>query len=154
MMSMVEALYGANLAITVMPCGADEPSMAFLGVIGHDTDFVALDRSSLLSRIGPETPDLTTIMQIARVPTDRDNTVSSETLIAQIVQRLERGGDNVDRSAIDEFLFEMMRMTEDHGLQSAPRWPAIAMTPLAIYRPMPRAPALDEDDEPSESRPS
>jgi hypothetical protein len=116
-----------------------------------NTDYVALDRSSLLSRIGPETPDLTTIMQIARVPTDRDNTVSSETLIAQIMQRLECGGDNIDRSAIDEFLFEMMRMTEDHGLQSAPRWPAIAMTPLAIYRPMPLAPALDPDDEPAES---
>jgi len=154
MMSMVEALYGANLSITVMPCGTVEPSMAFLGVISHDTDFVALDRSSLLSRIGPETPELTTIMQIARVPTDRDNTVSSEALIAQIMQRLGRGGDDIDRNAFDEFLFEMMRMTEDHGLQSASRWPAIAMTPLAIYRQIPAAPALDEDDEPSESCPS
>lgn len=32
-----------------------------------------------------------------------------------------------------------MRMTEDHGLQSAPKWPAIAVTPLAIYRSVPRA---------------
>ena len=146
MMAMVEALYGENLAVTVMPCGSEEPGNAFLGVIGHGADFVALDRPSLLSRIGPETPDLTTIMQLSRVPTERERARPPQALIADITRRLQVGGDSIDRSVIDEFLFEMMRMTEDHGLQSAPKWPAIAMTPLAIYRHVPPAPALPEED--------
>ena len=125
-----------------MPCGASEPSSSFLGVIGHGSDYVALDRASLLSRIGPDTPDVTTVMQLARVPTERENTRSADALVADIMRRLQAGGDSIDRSAIDEFLLEMMRMTEDHGLQSAPRWPAVAMTPLAIYRQMPAAPCL------------
>lgn len=146
MMAMVEALYGENLAVTVMPCGPSEPSAAFLGVIGHGTDHVALDRDSLLSRIGPDTPALTTIMQLARVPTERDNTRSAQAVVADVMRKLKAGGDSIDRSAIDEFLLEMMRMTEDHGLQSAPRWPSVAMTPLAIYRQMPAAPSLDDGD--------
>lgn len=147
MMSLVEALYGDNLALTIMPCGADEPSSAFLGVIGHDTDYVALDRASLLSRIGPETPILTSILQVSRVPTVRDNATSSEVLIAQIMQRLQQGGDDrLHRTAIDDFLVEMMRMTEDYGLQSAPRWPAVAVTPLAIYRQVPQAVSLHHED--------
>lgn len=142
MMAMVKALYGENLAVTIMPCGASEPSSSFLGVIGHGTHYVALDRASLLSRIGPDTPDLTTVLQLARVPTERENTRSTDALVADIMRRLQAGGDSIDRSAIDEVLLEMMRMTEDHGLQSAPRWPAVAMTPLAIYRQMPAAPSL------------
>lgn len=152
MMAIVEALYGENLAVSVMPCGPSEPSSAFLGVIGHGVDYVALDRASLLSRIGPETPDLTTIMQLARIPTERENTRPTQALVADIMRRLQAGGDSIDRSAFDEFLFEMMRMTEDHGLQNAPRWPAVAMTPLAIYRQMPAAPSLA--DEGSESEPT
>ncbi len=150
MMAMVEALYGENLAVTVMPCGPSEPSGAFLGVIGHGTDYVALDRASLLSRIGPDTPDLTTIMQLARVPTEREDTRAAPAIVADIMRRLQAGGDLIDRSAIDEFLLEMMRMTEDHGLQSAPKWPAIAMTPLAIYRQMPAAPSLPDEGPVSE----
>lgn len=146
MMAMVEALYGENLAVTVMPCGPSEPSAAFLGVIGHGTDHVALDRDSLLSRIGPDAPELTTIMQLARVPTERDSTRSAQAVVADVMRKLKAGGNSVDRSAIDEFLLDMMRMTEDHGLQSAPRWPSVAMTPLAIYRQMPAAPPLDDED--------
>lgn len=146
MMAMVEALYGENLAVTVMPCGPKEPDNAFLGVIGHGVEHVALDRASLLSRVGPETPELTTIMQLSRIPTEREDTRPVQALIADIVRRLRAGGDSVDRSLIDEFLFEMMRMTEDHGLQSAPKWPAIAMTPLAVYRHVPPAPLLTDED--------
>ncbi len=146
MMGMVEALYGENLAVTIMPCGPSEPSSSFLGVIGHGTDYVALDRPGLLSRIGPDTPHLTTIMQLARVPTERESTRPARALVGDIMRRLQAGGDSLDRSAIDEFLFELMRMTEDHGLQSAPKWPAVAMTPLAVYRQIPAAPALTGED--------
>jgi len=72
--------------------------------------------------------------------------------VADIMGRLQANGGAIDRSAFDEFLFEMMRTTEDHGLQSAPRWPAVAMTPPAIYRQMPAAPSLP--DEASEAGPT
>jgi hypothetical protein len=146
MLAMVEALYGENLSLTVMPCGAGDPTKAFLGVIGQDTESAALDRPSLLSRLGPETPDLTTILQVSRVPTERDRSTPPQTLIMQIMRRFQGSPDSIDRSAIDDFLFEMMRMTEDYGLQSAPKWPAIAITPLAIYRQIPASPALDDEE--------
>lgn len=147
MMTMVEALYGENLALTVMPCGPGEPANAFLGVIGHGAEFVALDRGSLLSRIGPETPKLTTILQVSRVPSERDNATSSEALISQIALQLREDGEQrLNRSLIDDFLMEMMRMTEDSGLQSAPRWPAVAVTPLAIYRQVPQTVHLDREE--------
>lgn len=64
-----------------------------------------------------------------------------------MMQRLQQGGDDrLDRSAIDDFLTEMMRMTEDYGLQSAPRWPAVAVTPLAIYRQVPHAVFPDHEE--------
>lgn len=144
LMGLVEALYGRNLALTVMPCGPSEPANAFLGVISHDTDHVALDRSSLLSRIGPETPELTSILQVSRVPTERDDAPSSRVLVQQVKQRLEADTDRLDRSAIDDFLMGMMRMTEDTGLQSAPKWPAVSVTPLAIYRHMPTTGGLQQ----------
>lgn len=146
---MVEALYGQNLSLSVFPCGEDEPDCVFLGVISHGVESAALDRSSLLSRLGPEAPILTTIMQISRVPTERDQAPPADTLVAQVMQRLHSAPEGtVDRNAIDQLLFGMMRMTEDRGFQSAPKWPAVAVTPLAIYRQVPRSPVLDaEQDE-------
>ncbi|WP_280476269.1 DUF6414 family protein [Nocardia asiatica] len=138
-LDMIEALYGENLALTVLPCGVDEPDCAFLGVVGHDTESAALDRPSLLSRLGPEAPELTSILQIARTPTERDQGPPPNILIGQMVQRLQGQTGFIDRSAIDQLLFGMMRMTEDVGLQSAPKWPAVSVTPLAIYRQVPRA---------------
>jgi hypothetical protein len=85
-------------------------------------------------------------MQVARVPTERENTPSMQSMITGIMARLQASPDSLDRTALDEFLFEMMHMTEDYGLQSAPRWPAISMTPLAIYRQVPPAPSFSEDD--------
>lgn len=144
---MIEALYGENLSVTVLPCGVDQPNCAFLGVIGHETKSAALDRPSLLSRLGPEAPELTTIMQIGRVPTERDVALSPDILVGQIVQRLKDQHRTIDRSVIDELLFGMMGMAEDLGLQSAPKWPAVSITPLAIYRQVPQSPAGKPDDD-------
>lgn len=83
-MAMVEALYGENLSVSVLPCGPDEPSCAFLAVVSHDNDHAALDRASLLARIGPETPELTTVMQVSRVPTERDRASSTTTMMQNI----------------------------------------------------------------------
>lgn len=147
---MIEALYGENLAVSVLPCGADNTTCAFIGVIGHGGEHIALDRTSLLSRMGPDAQTLTTIMQLARIPSERDRGLTSSDVMADLSRRLSSvgDGDRIDRGVFDRMLLEATRMIEDFGLQNAPKWPAMAMTPLAIYRqvlPTPEAP-IDDDD--------
>lgn len=145
MLDVIKALYGDNISLSVMPCGPDEPEKAFLGVIGHNIESAALDRSSMLLRLGPETPELTTIMQVSRVPTERDSAADPMLLMQRAMARAKPspGAESIDRQAIDEAVFQLMRLAENYGLQSAPRWPAVAVTPLAIYRHIPPSLSLD-----------
>lgn len=135
----ITSLYGEHVAMNVYPLGPQSPTKAFVGVIDHRTDFTTLDRASLFSRLGPDPVELTTIMQIARIPTEQTKAPSTEELMQSFAtssQQAVRAG-RLDRSALDQFLTGLMRMTEAYGLQAAPLWPAMAVIPLAIYRHIP-----------------
>lgn len=134
----VDALYGEHLSLSVMPRGEKSPTMSFQGVIDHNAQFTALDRASLFSRMGPAPIELTSILQIARIPNERDESISSTSLMQQLQAGIRPDSTGkLDRRALDQVLTGLMSMIEDHGLQSAPTWPSMAVTPLAIYRHMP-----------------
>lgn len=135
----INALYGEHLSLTVLPRGASSPTKAFVGVIDHRTGFAALDRGSLFARLGPESAELTTIMQVARVPVEEVSGWSEERLLADFKASSQQAvtAGRLDRSALDQFLTGIMKLTEEYGLQAAPLWPAMAVIPLAVYRQVP-----------------
>jgi hypothetical protein len=135
----ITSLYGEHLALNVLPLGLRSPTKAFVGVIDHRTDFATLDRASLFSRLGPDPTELTTIMQIARIPQEEVKASSQEQLLKEFKASSQQAivTGRLDRSALDQFLTGLMKMTEEYGLQAAPLWPSMAITPLAIYRHMP-----------------
>lgn len=147
MMQMAEALYGDALAYSVRPAGADEPECAFIGSISHESTFGSLDRGLLFSRMGPDAPILTNVFMVSRIPTEREEGPSAMDRLANIGQQIVRASDDrIDRNLLDDMMIQMMAVLEDFGAQKAPRWPAISVVPLAVYRNVPVASIEDEVD--------
>ena len=138
LLDTVNALYGDHLSLSVMPRGAESPTKAFLGVIDHGIEFPTLDRASLFSRLDPNGTELTSILQIARVPQQSEDRMSPKQLAMKFNSALRTSNsDRLDRAVLDEFLMAIMELTEVYGLQSAPQWPSLAVIPLSVYRQVP-----------------
>lgn len=148
-LAMADSLYGKSLALSIRPTDPPDPGCAFLGLISHAQAFLGLQRDLLFSRLGPEAPLLTSIVQIARVPTERDTEPPAMQRLEELGRQISNTGvDNIDRKLLDDMMVQMMRIVEDTGLRSAPKWPSIAVVPLAIYRNIPPAPQLNGLDDP------
>lgn len=145
MLNMAGALYGECLSLSIRPTESEDARCAFLGLIPHSHSFMGLQRDLLFSRMGPETPRLTSILQVARVPTERDTSQPAMQQLEQIASRIEKlSDDSLSRELFDDLMVQMGRAVEDVGLRSAPKWPAIAVIPLAIYRHVMPPPSFDD----------
>lgn len=140
MLDTIDALYGNHLSLTVLPRGEQSSTNAFVGVIDHQVRFGGLDRGSLFSRLGPDPSELTTIMQIARIPAEATSSASEDRIKEEFEKAFHRrlGDGSLDRNALDQFVTATMKLIEEYGLQSAPLWPSMAITPLAVYRHVPK----------------
>lgn len=138
MLDAVDALYGDHLSLSVMPRGVKSTTKAFIGVIDHQIEFSTLDRGSLFSRLDPTGTELTSILQIARVPPESEKRMSPKELAVKFSSAMvNSGSERLDRAVLDEFLMAVMELTEAYGLQSAPQWPSLAVVPLSVYRQVP-----------------
>lgn len=139
----LEALYGDSITVSVRTADPDDYEVGFVGEIPHEHEFGPMRRELLLSQVGSEPTELTILMQIAAVPTERER-FTPEQVIAQIkpqVDRLLQSGDSgIDRSALDELTGAFGSMLTSTGFVAAPSWPAIGMVPLAIYRAVEQGP--------------
>ena len=153
-LEIANALYGESLSLSIRPTPSMDNSCAFLGLIPHSHSFTPLQRDLLFSRFGPDLPELTSIVQIARVPTERESTLDVKQQIERLAEEITTdGGESVNRTVFDDLMVQMGRAMEEYGLQSAPKWPSISVVPLAIYRAvMPSSPLdLDDDDDDDKS---
>lgn len=136
-MRLLELLYGDDLAVSIRPAEQGEDARAaFVGTIPADHDFAPLKNELILQRYGVQPSQMTTLLQVARVSTERDRSTAR---LDDIGGRLRRaadsgGGAAIDREAIDSFIAQIGEQFERNGLSPVPRWPAIAVIPLAIYR--------------------
>lgn len=146
-----KAMYGKSISLSIRPTDPPDATCSFLGMIPHTHTFSGLQRDLLFSQLGPEAPTLTSIVQIARVPTERDSGQPVLQILNDLGRQIVRADSkSLNREVLDDMLVQMMRAIEDYGMQSAPRWPAIGVVPLAIYRHVPLAPDADGSDEASD----
>lgn len=44
------------------------------------------------------------------------------------------GGERINRAAAEKLCLDLLEFVDHTGLTEGPRWPSIAVTPLALYR--------------------
>lgn len=146
MLGAMEALYGDSITVSVRTTAPDEYEVGFMGEIPHDHEFGPMRRELLLSQVGADPTELTTIMQVAAVPTERER-FTPEQLVEQIKPHVEQllgdGATTIDRAALDQLASSLGGMLTTTGFVAAPAWPAIGVVPLAIYRTVERT-SLDD----------
>ncbi|PZT93844.1 MAG: hypothetical protein DI630_26500 [Gordonia sp. (in: high G+C Gram-positive bacteria)] len=146
-LNALEALYGDSITVSIRTADPHDYEVGFVGQIPHEHEFGPMRRELLLSQVGSDPTELTTLMQIAAVPTEREK-LTPEQIIAQVKPQVDRllqsGGAAIDRSALDELTAAFGGMLTSTGFVAAPSWPAIGVVPLAIYRGVEGAP-LDTD---------
>lgn len=154
-LAIVEALYGSAIALSIRPTDVSSARCAFVGNIPLDHGFTPMIRDLLLSRIGPDPVQVTSLVQVARVPTENESAASAEEQLDQLGERIKRmSADSLDRGLLDGVVSQMGGMLEQYGLAAAPKWPAISVIPLAIYRHlMPLTLAGEDDDDGTSSTP-
>ncbi|MCZ4095991.1 DUF6414 family protein [Streptomyces sp. H39-C1] len=149
--AITEAMYRGHLALRVFPCGVDEWEYQYCGLIADPGGYLAAERSALFSRLGADPQEWTVVASISRIPS-RDNVPPStrfENAMNSIQSAFQNGPDSISRRALEVMIQEASRAMEGMGLSEAPTWPAIAVTPLAIYRKIQRSnitPDLNNED--------
>lgn len=143
----IAALYGESITVSIYTTDPEDFDVGFIGEVPADFDFGPMRKQLLLSQVGPSPVELTTLMQISAVPTERDTRDSSrgwqstfEKLSGELVD-----GEQLDRRRLDQMISAMGGLLAHHGFVAAPRWPAISIIPLAIYRNVGPIPDLDSD---------
>ncbi|MDI6412782.1 hypothetical protein QLX52_28670 [Streptomyces albus] len=133
---VTEALYRGQLVFRVLPCGTDETEYRYTGIVADPGNYLSDERSALNARFGAKAQEWTTLALVSRVP--EQNTAPPLSRFESAVQGLagafEGDPDRLDRGALESLIQEAARALEDFGLSEAPNWPAISVTPLAVYR--------------------
>lgn len=129
--SFVTDLYGALLPGGVWIRSMPELSAerAFVGSLQTNSQYLATERKSLLARYGSGAVPWTMVALVSRVATERSTTDFPD------IDPFDEYG-NFSPSAIEELHIQLLEMLEGFGLVGAPVWPSVAVTPLALYRPL------------------
>lgn len=151
----VDVLYGPSETVAVSIRPTDPPSgrAAFVAQVPASA-FNLVPPSLMAGRAGPQPLQLTSLVQVARVPTEReDQSVSLDQRLHAVAQQFAQPGEAeaIDREALDETLSAIGGFLESVGAAAAPKWPAVSVVPLAIYRHVLKAPRVDPADLEEES---
>lgn len=146
-LNQASSLYGKSIIVSIRACGDDDFDTAFIGELPYDFEFGPMKRELLLSQVGVESVELTTLMQVSAVPTEREDLNEYRRLVDEadrMSQRLKES-ELLNRRILDRFLSGMGAILGEVGFISAPKWPAISVIPLAIYRNVLPLPSLVEE---------
>mgnify|MGYP001251288830 CR=1 FL=1 len=142
---MTTALYGDHIAIRCYPCGVEESSCCFGGIVPGDSEYFKSERSALFSRMGPDAQRWTALLQVARIPArGRQGARRSMADFQERFDDFQTSDGNFNRHTLDSFILEIMRELEEVGLQESQRFPEISVVPLAIYRFVPQGRELSD----------
>lgn len=76
-------------------------------------------------------------MQVAAIPQSPNENAA----LASPTDSLRPSGD-ISRAAMERIAGDLLAMMESIGIVEGPRWPSISVTPLGLYRTVPRDPTL------------
>lgn len=145
MLDQIRSLYGESITVSIWPNGDDANDGMFVGELPYDLGFGPTRRELILSQVGPGPAELTTLMQISAVPTERDKNRALGTWISELDSMATKAveNDQLDRRVLDKMIASLGLVLAHSGFVAAPKWPAISVLPLAIYRNVMPTPELD-----------
>ena len=137
-----DAFLGDNIAMRALPCGEGHSEFSFSGSLLTRADYIQEEREHLFSRYGTKMGKWTCIMQITAVvpnPADESTGVGPDDQSFPVPDLLTASGD-ISRAGYESMTSNLLTLMEGVGLADGPRWPAVSVTPLALYRPASRSP--------------
>jgi hypothetical protein len=130
---LVENLAGDSILLRVLPCGVGNLEFGFTGALLGRREYIQEERENLFSRYGQVPTTWRTVFQIAGIPHEGGppsfepgEMVDDEGLIS--------------RARVEKMAGGLLGYMEQIGIVEGPRWPSISVTPLGIYRTVPKAP--------------
>lgn len=133
---IISSLYGDSITVSIRPVDTDDHDDTFVGEIPSNFEFGPMRKELLLSQIGPSAVNLTTLFQVASVPTEKDIAEGEHLNLSrmkQVADAIAQDG-TLDRRQLDQLITILAHLMAEYGFVSAPRWPSISIIPLAIYR--------------------
>jgi hypothetical protein len=132
---LLGSLYGKQLGIRVFPCGPGIPEKVFAGLFTDVDNYIGDERPLLIPRFGSDAQELTSILQITRLPSRTgDAQVVTRSSMEDIVRSFQTSPDRVNGNILESMIQQMLKMLESAGMLEAPQFPAVGVLPLAIYR--------------------
>ncbi len=127
MSELIAAFTSDTIQLRVLPAGLDSPDCHFGGSLLGRSEYIQEEREALFSRYGTRLDDWTVVMQLARIP---ERTTDSPPVQSEYARPTNR----VDRAALEGMALQFVQMMERTGVAEGPVWPAVSVTPLAMYR--------------------
>jgi hypothetical protein len=136
----VETFVGDAISLRLLPCGSDHMQFSFSGALLGRREYIQEERESLFSRYGNTSSSWTAVLQIAAIPSQPDETNNPA---AEIEKASEEGAmltpsGEINRAMVDHLAGQLLAQMEYIGIVEGPRWPSVSVTPLGLYRTVPR----------------
>ena len=158
---MFEKLLGSGISVRCFPCGTDHREIAITGRLSSAAGNLRDEHDALFAKYGWGASSWTLIAQIATIPEDPraideatkggsgqpvsepDDMPAPDVAGSADLETDDGGAGELEEPSRGDFEvagIEFMKVLADAGLISAPRFPGITVTPIAIYREVPTAP--------------
>jgi hypothetical protein len=131
----VRAVLGDSIALRLLPCGTAHLELGFIGTLLGRREYIQEERESLFSRYGQAAAVWTTVFQVAAVPEEPDGPPHFDPSNFPL---LDDDGQ-ISRGRFEALITGMLGYLEALGLVEGPRWPSVSVTPLGVYRTVPKA---------------
>jgi hypothetical protein len=127
--NLFSAFSHRTISMRVFPCGVEHPEFHFSGSLLSRTDYMQAEREELYGRYSNELSGWTAVMQVARIPVE---VFEAPNLDGPL--NLMTDDERIDRVAVEQIFRRFSEFFEHLGLAQGAAFPAISVTPLALYR--------------------
>jgi hypothetical protein len=134
MHGFIHSFLGDDIAMRALPCGEKHLEFGFSGALLNRADYIQDEREHLFSRYGTYMSNWTCVLQVSTVPIREDHKSEIQDEMSFL---LPSGA--ISRAATERGATEHLSLMEGIGLLDGPRWPTVSVTPLGIYRDVPKA---------------
>lgn len=131
---MVSFLSSEAITVRVVPHGIEHPQFSFVGSLLKRDEYIQQEREALFSRYGSLVMGWTCVLQIAAIPQRK---TSAKKFDSRSIGEALNSTKGVERSAMEALGLALLAELDESGISEGPRWPAISVVPLGIYRTVP-----------------
>lgn len=126
----MELFLGGQILLRQFPCGPGHPAYALVGTLLDRAGYLQEERDALFAKYGSGVSEWTMVGQVATVP-EPDKMEDPD------FELFEGSEDKIDRTQFEEIGANLMHLMERIGIAEGPTYPAVPVTPLAVFREVP-----------------